>query len=417
MPGMTTRERLLAVWSGQPADYVPLTMWCFGFPAPPALRWSRNGRPVSHWFTKRLEHIHTLPQPWELEDDFERVLAWRSLGVDDVLDVSVPWSIDPQVTWHDATIPAGAAGGHPQYPVLVREYRTPASTVRHAVRQTGEDAGPGWVIQADHVPLFDDMNVPRSVKPAVAGPADVPAISHLYQRPDAAAQAWFAERMARVGAFARRQAVPVRAWAAFGMDAIVWLMGAENAVLMAIDEPRAFGQLVDIVAEADYHRVALAAAHPDVDLIAERGWYSSTDFWSLKLFDQFVFPQVKQLADLAHRYGKKFLYTLEKGTLVLGPRVADAGVDVLYGLDTHFDKLALEEARDTLGGRLTMEGGTHSMTLAARDPARIRAEVRRALDVLGPTGRFILHPLDSLFPDTPWESVECLIEAWKRFTR
>ena len=41
MPPMSTRDRLLAVWSGQPADYAPLTMWCFGFPAPPALRAAR----------------------------------------------------------------------------------------------------------------------------------------------------------------------------------------------------------------------------------------------------------------------------------------------------------------------------------------------------------------------------------------
>jgi len=415
MSSMTTRERLLAVWSGQPADYVPLTMWCFGFPAPEKLRWERNGQAVSHWFTKRLEHIHTLPQPWELEDDFQRVLAWQSLGVDDILDVSVPWSIDPAVVWRDTTIPIGGVGGDPQYPVLVRDYHTPAGDLRHAVRQTGEDAGPGWVIQAGHVPLLDDLNIPRSVKPAVKGRADIPAIRHLYQKPDAAAQAWLAERMGKVSAFARQHAVPVRAWAAFGLDAVVWMMGAEGAIIMAMDDPQAFGQLLDIVAETDYHRVELATAQPDVDIIAQRGWYSSTDFWSPKLFNQFVYPRLKELVDLAHRHGKKYLYTMEKGALVLGPRLADAGVDVLYGLDPLFDNLSLEAVRDVLGSRLTIEGGIHSITLAARDPARIRDEVRRAIETLGPTHRFILNPLDSLFPNTPWESVECLVEAWKEY--
>ena len=117
---MNSRERLRAVWSGQPTDYVPLTMWCFGFPAPPGLAWERAGRRVAHWFTKRLEHIHHLPEPWELEDDFRRVMAFRSLGVDDVLDVSVPWSVDPEVTWTDRTLAAGQAGGDPHYPVLQR---------------------------------------------------------------------------------------------------------------------------------------------------------------------------------------------------------------------------------------------------------------------------------------------------------
>ena len=31
---MTSKERILAALNGEPADHVPLTTWCFGFPAP-----------------------------------------------------------------------------------------------------------------------------------------------------------------------------------------------------------------------------------------------------------------------------------------------------------------------------------------------------------------------------------------------
>jgi uroporphyrinogen-III decarboxylase len=412
---MNSRQRMLAVWDGQPTDYVPLTMWCFGFPAPPALRWERDGAPVSHWFTKRLEHIHVLPQPWEVEDDFRRILAFRSLGVDDVLDVSIPWSHSPEVTWRDRVLAAGEPDGDPNYPVLQREYQTPAGALRHAVRQTGEDPGPGWVIQGDVVPLLDDFNIPRAVKPAVASPGDVTAMRHLYAPPDAETKRWFAERMAKVGRFAAEEATAVRAWAAFGMDAAVWLMGAENAILLAIDEPSLFRKLLDIIAETDYARIELAAAHAEVDIIAQRGWYSSTDFWSPKMFDEFVAPYLRQFTALAHRHGKRYMYTMETGTLLLGPRLADAGVDVLYGVDPILDDLSLDQVRETLTDRLTIEGGTHAMSLASGDCNRIRTEARRALETLGPTGRFILHPLDSLFPDTPWQSVQCLIDAWKEY--
>ena len=67
---MTSKERILAAINGRPADHVPLTTWCFGFPAPEHLQWETNGRKVSYWYSQRLEHIHTLPQPWELEDEF-----------------------------------------------------------------------------------------------------------------------------------------------------------------------------------------------------------------------------------------------------------------------------------------------------------------------------------------------------------
>ena len=75
---MTFRERMLAAWSGRPSDHVPLTTWCFGLQAPPHLRWERDGRQVTYWYSKRMEHIHTLPQAWTLQDDFARVLALKN---------------------------------------------------------------------------------------------------------------------------------------------------------------------------------------------------------------------------------------------------------------------------------------------------------------------------------------------------
>ncbi|NLE43795.1 MAG: hypothetical protein GX620_03645 [Chloroflexi bacterium] len=406
---MTSRDRIKAAWSGQRSDHVPLTTWCFGLPAPDGLRWETNGRPVNHWYSLRLEHIHTLPEPWTLEDDFRRVLAWQSLGVDDILDVSVPWSVDASVTWEDSCVPAGEID---RYPVLVREYHTPSGSLRHEVRQTGEDPGLGWVVQPESVPLFEDYNIPRAVRHAVSRPEDVPIIRHLFQAPDAAAHDWFTERMTAVRAFADAHGVAVQAWAGFGMDGIVWLTGAEGAVMLAIDHPAAFGQLVDIVAEADVGRAELAAATPGVDMVVERGWYSSTDFWSPRLFDRFVYPQVERIAEVVHKHGKKFGYTMTTGVERLGPRLADAGVDVLYFVDPVQDGLPLESARDLLGDRMTMVGGTNALTLASGDVERIRNEVQHAVRALGPTNRFILQPTDAVFPDTPWHGIHTMIDAW-----
>jgi hypothetical protein len=406
---MTFRERIIAAWNGQPSDHVPLTTWCFGIEAPPHLRWQRHGREVKYWYSKRMEHIHTVPQPWTLEDDFARVQAWHSLGVDDMLEVSVPWSIDPEVTWEDTRHEEGGET------VLTREYQTPSGPLRHEIRQTGEDPGPGWVVQPDHVPLIEDYNIPRGIKHAVASPADVTAVRHLFRAPDGTAQRWFAERMAAVKAFADANDVPVQAWSAFGMDGIVWMTGVQGAVLMAMDEPQAFGQLIDIVAEADYERTRLAASTPGVDMVIERGWYSSTDFWSPRLFDQFVYPHVKELATLAHEHGVKFGYTMTTGVEILGQRLADAGVDVLYFVDPVQDGLPLERARDLLSDRMTLVGGTNALSLGSGDWERLDGEIRRAIEILGPTNRFILHPVDGVFPDTPWEGIEQMIASWHKY--
>ncbi len=401
----------MAVLNGCRPDHIPLTTWCFGVTPPPALRWRTGGQEVRYWSTLRLEHLHTLAQPWTLDDDFKRVLAWRSLGVDDWLEVSVPWSLEAGVTWTDSDVPVGVLD--PRYPVMIRDYATPDGPLRHAVCRTGEDMGPGWVIQPSHVPLIEDFNIPRAVKHVVSDPSDIAKLRHLYRPPDRQARDWFASRMAQVRDFAGRESVAVQAWAGFGMDAVVWFTGTEKAVLLALDEPRAFHRLLDIITETDLARVELAASTAGVDLVCERGWYSSTDFWSPSLFDEFVVPHVRQLAAAAHRHGKKFGYVMTTGVGTLGTRLADAGVDLLYFVDPVQDRITVEMARDQLGGRMTLVGGTNALSLASNDPDRIRTEVHRALDVLGPTGRFVLHPVDAIFPDTPWAGVEQMIRAWK----
>jgi len=410
---MTSRERILAAWQGKPADHIPLTTWAFGLTAPDALRWEIDGVPRRYWYTGRLEHLHTLPQPWTVEDDFRRVLAWRKLGVDDIIDVSVPWGRDPEVTWKDTLVPTGKMD--PQYPVMIRDYQTPSGPVRHAVRKTGEDPGAGWVIQPDCVPLIEDYNIPRAVRHIVTDVADLGPLKHLYTKPSAADAARFQARMQTVRAFAEKEGVPVQAWAGFGMDAVVWFCGTEGAVLLSMDYPVAFGHLIDLITECDLARVELAATTPGVDMVCERGWYSSTDFWSPTLFDEFLFPHIQTLARAAHRHGKLFGYVMTTGVETLGPRLADAGVDVLYFVDPIQDRIPLVHARDLLGSRMTLVGGTNALSVQTCNADRIRHEVQSAIEILGPTNRFILHPIDALFPDTPWAGIEMLIDAWKTY--
>ena len=94
---------------------------------------NKNGRDVPFWYTMRLEHIHTLPEPWTVQDDFQRVLRWFSLGLDDVLEVSPPWSAHPDVTFRDWQEPPTPSE---PYWWPGREYQTPAGVLLHKVRRT-----------------------------------------------------------------------------------------------------------------------------------------------------------------------------------------------------------------------------------------------------------------------------------------
>jgi uroporphyrinogen-III decarboxylase len=197
------------------------------------------------------------------------------------------------------------------------------------------------------------------------------------------------------------------------MDAAVWFMGVEGAIFLAMDQPEAFAELFRIITRAASGRTELAAGDPGVDLVVERGWYSSTDLWSPAILDRYLFPHIARLAGIAHRHGKKFGYVMTTGVATLGERLIEAGVDVLYFVDPVQDNLPVEEARELFGGRITLVGGINSTHFAAGKPESIGRDVRRALEALAGTGRFILHPVDALHPDTPWEGLQAVIEAWK----
>ncbi len=420
---MNSRERLLTAIDGGKPDHVPLLCWCFGWEPPAHLRWRASdptltSEAVRHWYTLRLEHIHTLPQPWTLEDEFCRVERWLSLGLDDVIEVSPPWGIDPQVRVRDwqETSTTGARSET----LLGRTYETPAGELRHVVRRTHEEVPRGWVLQPDHVPLFEDMNIPRGVEHAVSGADDLHKLRFLLQDASPTEQAAYAQRMTRIKRFAADKGVLVQAWSAFGLDAVVWLCGVEGAIMLAMTEPEVMQELVDIVYAFDRRRTEWALglgydAVGGVDLIVQRGWYSSTEFWSPQLFRRFVLPHLRELADLVHGAGARLAYTMTTGVAALAELLIEAGVDLLYYIDPVQDDLDLAAFRAAIGaGRLAVAGGVNtSVTLNSGTDDEIRQAVHEVVRIMAPDGGFILAPVDALFPDTPWRSVEAMIAAWR----
>ena len=411
---MDSRERLLTAIDGGRPDHVPLMCRVFGFAAPPALRWSNDGRPVPFWYTGRLEHIHTLPQSWDVTHDFNRVDAWLSLGIDDVLEVSSPWSVDPRVAVRDTVEPPT---DDCPYPLARRTYDTPDGVLTHEVKQTHEDIAPGWVVQPDTPPLFEDYNIPRAHRPPVAGPDDLPKLRHLLSPPTDDQVDAYRERMTQVRRFADDRRVMVCGWSLFGMDAVVWLCGAENAVMLAMLQPDVFAELVAMVEEFDRMRTDLMLDVGGVDLFVQRGWYSTTDFWSPDLFERFVLPALRRNVEHVHAAGAKFAYVMTTGAAPLLRYLVEADVDVYYWVDPVMGEVDLETVRRELGGKVAIAGGVNApLTLGKGTDEEIRAQVRDAIETLGPAG-FILEPVDSLFPDTPWRAVETMIDAWKELVR
>jgi hypothetical protein len=341
---MDSRTRLLTAIKGEKPDHLPLYCWVFGVAPPKYLRWDEN----VYWYTMRLEHIHTLPEHWGVNQDFKRVDRFLSIGLDDVLDISVPWSVHPDVKirdWQEQSEP---------YPLICREYETPAGKLSHIVRKTGEVQDSGWVIQPDHVPIFEDFNIPRGVRHAFSEPNDIEKLRYILCEPTKEKMSDFRERMALIKSFAHERGVMTQAWTAFGMDGIIWLSGVEKAITTAVEDPDVFQYLADLMFDFDKLRTDIMLSASGADVIVQRGWYSSTDFWSPALFRKFVLPHLKELANMVHQAGKLFAYVMTTGLMPLLDLLKESGIDLLYYVDPVQDDVNLLEFKQKLTKVLQM---------------------------------------------------------------
>ena len=180
------------------------------------------------------------------------------------------------------------------------------------------------------------------------------------------------------------------------------------------DNPSLIHDLLDLINAWNRSRmnVLLAAG---VDLFIKRAWYENCDFWSPKSWRNFIFPILKSDAELAHVNGALFGYLITANCMPLLDMIAEAGVDVVIGVDPARWNLAV--AKEKLAGKVCLWGGLNGhMTIEKGSESIVRAEVQEALRVSGGAGGFILSPVDNVreLNEVSQRNVETLIQEWHR---
>ncbi len=320
----------------------------------------------------------------------------------------LPVSYDPRVTVHEEII-------HPadeEWPVMVKEYRTPEGVLRAEVRQTADWR---W---GDHVPFLDDYIVPRARKFPVEGPDDLPALRYLLTAPRPEEAAQFRAEAGPLLELARRHGLLVTGGWGVGADLVGWVYGLQNMMYAGFDRPEFLGALLELIGDWNRQRMALLlGAGVPIDLYVKRAWYENCDFWTPRTWRRFILPQLRADADLAHRYGARFGYLITANCMPLLDLIAEAGVDVIQGVDPRAWDLAATKRQ--LDGKVCLWGGVNGhLTVEHGSPAEVRAEVDEACRVLAPGGGFILSPVDNVREDTELarNNVSHLIGRWRELT-
>ena len=386
MTHLSSRDRVLAAIRYQEPDRVPLAFLTFGFRPPPNRAWS---------------------------NDIEEAERWLSLGVDALLRLGPPMVFHPDVKvrqWEQKI-------SGERWPLMVKEYDTPAGILRQEVYKTEDwvsDDWPGHHGDERAVQLIDDYNVVRSRRFAVESEEDLEKLKYLLYPLSGDVLAGFKERAAALGRQARRLGVAVEAQGSAGTDLATWLCGVDGMVMMAVDRPDMFGALLDIIQAWDKHNTEIVLDTP-ADVIVRRGWYEGTAFWSPKLYRRFFLPRFQELVRMIHQDGRLAAYKLSTGFMPLLDLFVETGYDAHYYIDPvqGGPGVDLDKVKRAFDGKIAVVGGINSaVTLERGTREEIRQAVFEAIDTLGPAG-LVLCPVDSIFPSTPWESVQMVIEAWK----
>ncbi len=388
---MTRRQRMLAALDRQEPDHAPCSFMLY------------NG----------------LKSTCRTQAEFvERQLA---LGLDAVVELpprppvvvndyynlhGLPVSCDPRVS----TVEWIEYPADEPCPIMIKEYRTPAGTLRAEVRQTADWR---W---GNHVPFLDDYIVPRSRKYPVGGPEDLDALRYLLVPPTPAEVRAFHAEAAPALAQARRHDLLVSGGWGVGADLVGWIYGLENMVYASYDRPDFLAEMLDITAQWNRQRMAVVL-DAGVDLYIKRAWYENLDFWSPASWRRFIYPLLKADVELAHERGARFGYLITSNCMPLLDMFAELGIDVVVGVDPLEWDLA--ETKRKLGGRVCLWGGVNGhLTVEHGTEEEVRAAVSEAMRVLAPGGGFILSPVDNVREDTPLarRNARALIDEWRQQT-
>ena len=328
--------------------------------------------------------------------------------------------LHPEATWREWVEEKDGAT------FFCRRIDTPAGPLTSRLRQRE-----GWPTK-DDFPLMKDWIVPRMEEPLVKLEQDIEKVSFLFGPIKDADIRTLREEAAGAAVLAKRHGLlQVGGWkgsvrpglqvdpGVMGCDAMSWLSGYEQVMILAISRPECIEEYARIIHEWNMRQIEVYLDVTEAELIVRRGWYETTEFWTPAGFRRIIAPTLKREADLAHQAGRRFGYIITSAFLPLLDDILDAGVDVLIGLDpsegkgTHLTaiKERFRKAKRALwggvSGAITVEMGTEADTEQAVDAA---------LESLGDGGGFILSPVDNVREDTEtaWRNTRRFIEAWKK---
>jgi hypothetical protein len=133
--------------------------------------------------------------------------------------------------------------------------------------------------------------------------------------------------------------------------------------------------------------------HGGYDWAANKG-----PIFSPRHFRKFVFPRLKQITDLCHRFGVPFIKHTDGNVNMLLDDMVSAGVDGFQAIEPRAG-MNIAQVKNDYGDRLTLIGNVDCSTVLVNGPEEaVRDETLKIIQTAGPGGGFLLSSSNSIHP-------------------
>ena len=375
MSSMTAKERFLAAMRSEEVDYLPCSIY----------------------FNPNLQ-----VEGYDLTNWREAARLQLDMGADPVVNFGLNAELHAEVetkVWIDEAADGGS-------PVLFKEYETPAGVLRMGVRHPEDFRGGTDIPWGDH-------SASNLFEPLIKSPEDVDAFAYIWQPPVWTDLDNAREPIDEVFSFARENRLAVQGYAGYGLAVLMFTMGAENAIMFAVDHPEAFKRIAEIDSRTNIERIRLSA-EAGADFVKRFGGYEMCNFYNPAIFRDVMIPLLKEEVAAAHDAGVLIYYRTVTGMKPILDDIASIGFDCIEGGEPHLSQCTLERWHEAYSGKASSWTGVSTPALlGGNDTEAVRQEVRQCADIFGRRG-FILGVTNSIRNHFPWENTVALIDEWKK---
>ena len=167
-----------------------------------------------------------------------------------------------------------------------------------------------------------------------------------------------------------------------------------------------------------YFDKMLSACKGKIDILRTADDFGTQQSLLIKpeFFRQYFKGPLRELVDLAHSHGAKFMFHSCGSIRPIIPDLIEIGVDILDPLQPKASEMELADLKEAFGKDICFHGSICTQqTLPEGTPEDVRAEVLQRLNLFKGQGGFILAPAHIVQPDVPLKNILALYEAAREF--